>query len=108
MAYILGEDQLRLRVKPVILIILLNVVNDGDGGKHAHKVAVGVEHLRDKQPTLTRWGHDVRTARSFSVKLTGQFSASGQRPDWMLPVSRAESEGGDQNLGPISKMKLLG
>ena len=56
MAYILEEEELRLRVKSVILIILLNVINDGDGGKHAHNLAIGHESLRDKPPTLTRTG----------------------------------------------------
>jgi hypothetical protein len=32
MAYILGEDQLRLRVKYVLLLVLLNVIDDGDTG----------------------------------------------------------------------------
>ena len=35
MAYILSERQLRLRVKPVILIALLNVCHGGDAGKHS-------------------------------------------------------------------------
>ena len=47
MAYILREDQLRLRVKPVLLVVLLNVIDDGDAGKHALNVMLGIEHLRD-------------------------------------------------------------
>ena len=49
MAYILGEDQLCLGVKPVLLVVLLNVIDDGDCGKHAHNVALDVEHLPDDQ-----------------------------------------------------------
>jgi hypothetical protein len=49
MAYILGEDQLCLGVKHVLLVVLLNVIDDGDGGKHAHNVALGSEHLPDDQ-----------------------------------------------------------
>jgi hypothetical protein len=35
MVYVLGEDDLRLRVKPVLFVILLNVIDDGDTCKHA-------------------------------------------------------------------------
>jgi hypothetical protein len=49
MAYILGEGQLCLGVKHVLLVVLLNVIDDGDGGKHAHNVALGGEHLPDDQ-----------------------------------------------------------
>ena len=35
MAYILSERQLRLSVKAVILIALLNVCHGGDAGKHS-------------------------------------------------------------------------
>jgi hypothetical protein len=49
MAYILGEDQLCLGVKRVLLVVLLNVIDDGDTGKHAYNLALGVEHLPDDQ-----------------------------------------------------------
>ncbi len=49
MAYILREDQLCLGIKHVLLVVLLNVIDDGDGGKHAHNVALGGEHLPDDQ-----------------------------------------------------------
>src|SRR5271167_4329054 len=49
MAYILGEDQLCLGVKHVLLVVLLNVIDDGDTGKHAYNLALGVEHLPDDQ-----------------------------------------------------------
>jgi hypothetical protein len=49
MAYILGEDQLSLGVKHVLLVVLLNVIDDGDCGKHAHNLALGREHLPDDQ-----------------------------------------------------------
>jgi hypothetical protein len=42
-----------LRVKSVVLIVLVNVINDGDTGKHAHNVAIGVEHLPDKLSKFT-------------------------------------------------------
>jgi hypothetical protein len=38
---------IRLRVKPVLLVVLLNVIDDGDAGKHALNVMLGIEHLRD-------------------------------------------------------------
>jgi hypothetical protein len=48
MAYILGEDQLRLCVKSVILIVLVKMINDGDTGKHAQNIAIGGEQSPDK------------------------------------------------------------
>jgi hypothetical protein len=59
----LNEDQLRLRVKSVILIIVLNVIKDSDGGKHAHNVAIGADQSGEK---LRRWpGADCRRSMGF-------------------------------------------
>jgi hypothetical protein len=49
MAYILGEDQLCLGVKRILVVVLLNVIDDGDCGKHAYNLALRVEQSRDDQ-----------------------------------------------------------
>ena len=46
LAYVLSEDQLRLRTKPVILIALLNVCHGGDAGKHSYILPIRAEQLQ--------------------------------------------------------------
>jgi hypothetical protein len=71
MAYILGENQLCLGVKHVLLVVLLNVIDDCDTGKHAYNLALGVEHLPDDQERKqieVRRGQTSTTPASFATR----------------------------------------
>ena len=67
----------------------------------------GFRSLTEAIDTTTAPGRMMMQMVGALLNLKGQYCGREQRLDWMLPVSRAASEGVVQSSDPINRMKSL-